>query len=367
MKITRIDVYQIPYRLLDEKYAWAKGHFVSSFLSTIVKISTDEGLTGYGEVCPLGSTYMEAYSEGIPKGIEKLGPALIGKDPRQINAINSLMDSILKGHNYIKSPIDIACWDIFGKAVGLPVCTLLGGKMMDNYLLYRAISQSSPEEMANKVARFKKEGYTRFQLKVGGNPDEDIKRIKAVLEVIQSEDIVIADANTGWLSCEALKVVNAFKGGEVYIEQPCASLEECLIIRQYTSSPFVLDEIITGVPSLLRAHGHQAMDIVNLKISRIGGLTKTKQLRDLCQSLGIAMTIEDSWGGDIATTAIAHLVGSTDPKYFFTSTDFNSYIDIQIAEDAPRREKGKLNVPIRPGLGIRIDEEILGEPVLTIK
>jgi L-alanine-DL-glutamate epimerase-like enolase superfamily enzyme len=293
MKITRIDIYQISYKLLEEKYAWAKGHFVSSFLSTIVKISTDEGITGYGEVCPLGSTYMEAYSEGIPKGIEKLGAALIGKDPCQINIINSLIDSILKGHNYIKSPIDIACWDIFGKFVGLPVCALLGGELMSSYSLYRAISQGSPEEMADRVARFREEGYSRFQLKVGGNPDDDIKRIKAVLEVVQSENIVIADANTGWLSHEALKVVNAFKEAFIHIEQPCVSLEECLIIRKHTNLPFILDEIITGVPSLLRAHRYQAMDIVNLKISRIRGLTKAKQLHDLCQSLGIGMTIED--------------------------------------------------------------------------
>ena len=109
------------------------------------------------------------------------------------------------------------------------------------------------------------------------------------------------------------------------------------------------------------------MDVVNIKISRVGGLTKARQLRDLCESLGIAMTIEDSWGGDITTTTIAHLAGSTRPDHLFSSTDFNSYVDVSLADDAPRRQHGRLEVPSGPGLGIHLDEARLGEPVLTMQ
>ncbi len=153
----------------------------------------------------------------------------------------------------------------------------------------------------------------------------------------------------------------------MYIEQPCLSLEECLTIREHTNLPMVLDELMTGVNPFLRAYKKRAMDVINIKISRVGGLTKAKQLRDLCQTLGIAMTLEDSWGGDITTTAIAHLAGSTRPEFYFTSTDFNSYNDVRLAEDAPRRKDGKLEVPTGPGLGIHVDEKRLGEPVLTLK
>ncbi len=79
------------------------------------------------------------------------------------------------------------------------------------------------------------------------------------------------------------------------------------------------------------------------------------------------MTIEDSWGGDITTAAIAHLVGSTQSEFYFTSTDFNSYNDVRLAEDAPMRKGGKLEVPSGPGLGISVDEKKLGKPVLTLK
>ena len=108
------------------------------------------------------------------------------------------------------------------------------------------------------------------------------------------------------------------------------------------------------------------MDVVNIKISRVGGLTKAKQVRDLCETLGVAMTIEDSWGGDITTATIAHLAGSTRPELLFTSTDFNSYIDTRLADDAPRRAAGRLQVPNGPGLGIHVDVGRLGAPVVSV-
>ena len=367
MKISQIDVYQVNYKLLDQKYALSRGHAVTSFISTIVKISTDEGLSGFAEVCPLGSAYMEAYARGVPSGVEEIGPLLLGQDPLQINVINNLMNKALSGHNYIKSPLDMACWDILGQAAGVPVCTLLGGCALKSFPLYRAISQGTSREMADDVARFREEGYRRFQLKVGGDPDKDVKRIKAVLKEIQPGDILVADANTGWLMHKALRVVNALKGEDLYIEQPCATIKECLAVREHTSLPMVLDEVIKGIDSLMNAYNLRAMDVVNLKISRLGGLTRAKQMKDLCQSLGIAMTIEDSWGGDITTAAIAHLVGSTKPEFYFTSTDFNSYNDVHLAEDAPMRKEGKLEVPSGPGLGIHVDEKKLGKPVLTLK
>ena len=133
---------------------------------------------------------------------------------------------------------------------------------------------------------------------------------------------------------DAMRVVRAVRDVDVYIEQPCLSYEECLSVRRHTDHPFVLDEVIDSIDMLLRGHADRAMDVVNLKISKFGGLTKPKQARDLCVSLGIAMTLEDSWGGDIITAAIAHLAHSTPPEFLFTATDFNSYVTVSIAEGA---------------------------------
>ena len=273
------------------------------------------------------------------------------------------MDTTLKGHPYVKSAIDMACWDIFGQATGQPVSNLLGGRYGDDFLLYRAISQEAPEAMAGKVAGYRAEGYRKFQLKVGGDPETDIERIRAVSAELQRGDVLIADANTGWLMHQATRVVRAVKDIDVYIEQPCETFEECYSIRKMTDHPFVLDESIDGLPILLRANSLQAMDVVNIKISKFGGLTKARQARDLCVSLGIAMTIEDSWGGDIITAAISHLAHSTPAELLFSSTDFNSYVTVSIANDAPQRNNGRLAASTNPGLGITPKMDVLGQAV----
>ena len=276
------------------------------------------------------------------------------------------MDATLKGHPYVKSAIDMACWDILGQATGQPVSNLLGGRYGDDFLLYRAISQEAPEAMAGKVAGYRAEGYRKFQLKVGGDPETDIERIRAVSAELQRGDVLIADANTGWLMHQAARVVRAVKDIDVYIEQPCETFEECYSIRKMTDHPFVLDESIDGLPILLRANSLQAMDVVNIKISKFGGLTKARQARDLCVSLGIAMTIEDSWGGDIITAAIAHLAHSTPTELLFSSTDFNSYVTISTANDAPQRNNGRLAASTAPGLGITPKMDVLGQAVFEV-
>ena len=165
------------------------------------------------------------------------------------------MDRNLKGHNYVKSPIDMACWDILGKYLEQPVWKFFGGKFGKEVNLYRAISQESSKEMSKKVKKYKKEGYTKFQLKVGGNPAEDIDRIRLIRSILDKKDILVADANTGWLMHDALIVINAIKDLDVYIEQPCISYNENLSVRKKTNKPFILDESIDSIESLLRSSG----------------------------------------------------------------------------------------------------------------
>ena len=367
MKITGIRAYRVELPLHEGSYKWSGGKSVSVFDSTIVEVQTDEGVTGWGEVCPLGPFYLPAYADGVRAGIKELGPHLIGYDPREISVLNHRMDAALQGHNYVKSGIDMACWDILGKVAGLPVCTLLGGRSGEDITLYRAISQESPAEMAAKVAGYRAEGYRRFQLKVGGDPDVDIERIFAVAAKLEKGDRLVADANTGWLLHEAMRIAAAVKDVDVYIEQPCRTYEECLTVRRHTNRPFVLDENIDSLDMLVRAQRDLAMDVVNIKISKLGGITKARQVRDMCVSFGIGMTIEDSWGGDIVTAAIAHLAHSTPQESRFTSTDFNSYVTVAFADGAPQRVNGKMSASDAPGLGISPRMDVLGAPVLEVK
>jgi len=366
MKITRILVHQVDLPLREGSYSWSGGKSLKVYDSTVVRLETDTGHVGHGEVCPLGPAYLPAYAAGVRAGLAELGPHLIGQDPTQVGVMCRFMDQRLKGHPYVKSAIDMACWDLLGLSAGVPVSTLLGGCHGESVGLYRAISQDTPERMAESVAAFRAEGYRQFQLKVGGNPDLDIARIRTVVGGLKPGEIVVADANTSWLPHQAVRVFAGIEDLDIYIEQPCLTYEECLSVRRRTRRPIVLDELIDGIPVLLRAHADRAMDVVNIKLSKVGGLTHAREMRDLCVAMGIAMTIEDSGGSDIATAAIAHLAHSTPEAFRFSVSDCNSYVTVTTADDGPRRVDGRMRAPTAPGLGITPLSAVLGKPVLTI-
>jgi L-alanine-DL-glutamate epimerase-like enolase superfamily enzyme len=368
MKIACIAVYQADLPLVDGDYCWADGKSVSVYDSTVVAVTTDSGITGYGEVVPLGPNYLASYAAGVRAGIKELGPKLLGQDPTQLSVLNAYMDYHLKGHPYVKSGLDMACWDILGKVSGLPVNTLLGGNFNTAGVnLYRAIGQDTPQKMADMITKYRGEGYKRFQLKLGGDPNIDIERIKACRAVMAAEDVLVGDSNTGWSTHQALRLVHAVKDVDVYIEQPCPSYQECCVVRNHTNLPFVLDEVVDDINSLLDAVKDGSADVVNIKISKFGGLTKAKQAVDLCAKVGLAMTIEDTWGGDITTAAILHLAHIAPEKLQFTVTDFNSYNRVRTGTiSGAEKAGGLMGLPIGPGLGVVPDWEVLGKPLFTI-
>jgi L-alanine-DL-glutamate epimerase-like enolase superfamily enzyme len=367
MKIRRVAVFQVDLPLHEGSYNWSGGKSVTLFDSTVVALQTDTGETGWGEACPLGPHYLPSYAAGVRAGIGEIGSRLLGEDPRQVDVLARKMDHWLKGHPYVKSAIDMACWDLLGKASRQPLSTLLGGAEGKDVLLYRAISQQSPEQMAARVRQYRDEGYRCFQLKVGGEPDQDIERIVAAAAVLHSGDVLIADANTGWLPHQALRVVRAIRHLDVYVEQPCEGYEQCLQVRRHSSLPFILDECMDSMAAIQRACADRAMDVVNIKISRLGGIGRARLARDFLCSQGIALTIEDSWGGDIVTAAIAHLAHSTPEHHRFTATDFNSYVSQRLATGAPARCDGRMVAGAAPGLGVEPVTAVLGEPVLEFQ
>ncbi|MDR5695380.1 MAG: mandelate racemase/muconate lactonizing enzyme family protein [Armatimonadota bacterium] len=343
------------------------GRSVRELPSTVVRVLTDTGVEGWGEVCPLGSTYLPAFAEGARSALRLLAPALIGADPRNLSEVHERMESALKGHAYAKSPLDIACWDILGKVTSEPVVTLLGGRRQDRFPLYMAVPMGSPEEMRAYVQSRKAEGIRRFQLKIGGNPREDAERVRKVIEGTDEGDLVIADANGGWRLQDAIGAVRRMEGyPRLFLEQPCPTLEECRAIRRMTTLPMIYDELVTDIPSLLVAIQEGGASGINLKISRVGGLTKARQIRDLAEALGVSLTIEDMWGGDITTAAVSHLAASTRPDLLFTVSFMNDWVQEHIAGYEPRSVGGFGRVPMGPGLGIQVDLKSLGKPLLSI-
>jgi L-alanine-DL-glutamate epimerase-like enolase superfamily enzyme len=366
MKITKISAYRVELPLVAGNYNWSFGRSITSYDLTIVRIDTDAGISGWGEACQLGPAYLPAYAAGTRTGIAEVAPDLIGADPTETEHVYWRMDMALKGHPYVKTAIDNACWDILGKAAGLPVSVLLGGRYGSDLALYRSISQDTPDNMAKEVAEHRAIGFRAFQLKVGGDADDDIARIRRVAAETKPGERVVADANTGWLPHQAARVVRAVRDLDVAIEQPCLTYEECLTIRRRTDLPFILDECMDSVEMIVRGHADGAMDAVNIKIGRVGGLTRARQIRDLCVSLGIAVTIEDSGGGDITAATVGHLAQSTPEKYRFMVTSNYFKTELRTADGAPTLNNGRMATSTEPGLGVRIRMDVLGDPILEI-
>ncbi len=345
-------------------YNWAN-QSLSRFDSTVVLIESDSGLVGAGETCPLGPVYLPAYAEGARAGIAKLAPALIGADPLNIGKINERMDASLKGHPYVKSALDMACWDLFGQATDLPVYTLLGGQRQSIVKLFKVISRKEPDEMVADLMDYQDQGFFQFQMKVGEAPEIDIERILKVAGELEPGNLLNVDANTAWRQHEAMRVVQAIRGLDVYLEQPCLTYEQCLAVRRHCGMPMILDECMDSAEIVIRGWSDSAMDAINLKINRVGGLSRAIQFRDLCMNLGIAMTVEDSWGGEIATAAIAHLAHTLPMDLHFQSSAFHEYTKVELASGAPELIDGYMKASDRPGLGVTPNMDVLGKPVFA--
>ncbi len=174
-----------------------------------MRIDTDAGLTGWGEMAPLGAFYDPSFAAGARAALAELAPALIGADPLQTIALNRRMDHVLKGHPYAKSAIDMACWDLVGKNAEQPLAEMLGGRFGDTVALYRSVPQAEPARMAEQARRYVEAGYTRIQVKVGLDPDEDIARIEAVRDALPRDVVLFADANSGWNTHQARRFLRA--------------------------------------------------------------------------------------------------------------------------------------------------------------
>jgi len=366
MKIARIDVYHCELTYVHGTYVMSGGREIRSLASTLVRVTADNGLQGWGEVCPLGATYLPAHAEGARAALALLAPALIGIDPTNLAAVNDAMDATLSGYGYAKSPIDVACWDLTGRALGVSVATLLGGVRQDRFPLYVAIPLGTPDQMTAFVLARRREGVHRFQLKVGGDPTLDGLRARQIVEATGPDDLVIADANCGWRVNDAIMAARAMEQlPRLYFEQPCPTMEECIEVRKHTTLPMVYDEVVTDLPSLLRAIREGGAGAVNLKVSRVGGLTKARLLRDVCDELGLQVTIEDAWGGDVVSATSAHLAASTRARCLFTVSFMNDWTNERIAGHQPRSADGFGSAPTGPGLGIDVDASRLGKPLFT--
>ena len=366
--IESIDVFRIEVPFRDAYIVSEYGRQIGRYDSTVVKITCSSGQVGWGEAVTLGSTYLPAYAQGVRTGIQEIAPALIGADPLGTGRINDLMDECLKGHPYVKSALDMACWDLLGQSAKLPLKVLLGGESSQRVDLYKTIYRAAPQDQAKAVQDAQAEGFRIFQLKLGGQDDTDldVERVRAVTAIARPGDKIIADVNGKWTVPQALRILRRIEDCDILIEQPCLTYEENVTVRRKTRLPFVLDESIDSPQALLRALKDDAMDAVNLKITKFGGITATKVVRDICVAARIPVSIEDSGCTDIAAAAVAHIAMSTPAQSRLCSVLGNMRLAFRTARNAPTAIDGRISFESnRPGLGVEPISEVLGKPVFS--
>jgi L-alanine-DL-glutamate epimerase-like enolase superfamily enzyme len=365
MKIKSIRAYAQFQPFRDGTYTCSGGRSAEGFDSTIVAIETDAGFIGWGEMAPLGAFYAPAFAEGARAGVRELAPHLMGQDPRQLRAIEKLMDHRFNGHPYVKSALDMACWDIAAQAADQPLAEFLGGRFGSSVTLYRSISQAAPDLMVAKARQYVAEGYRRLQVKVGLDPHDDIERLEAVRQAIPADVVLFADGNGGWNSYQARQFLLAVRHLDFTLEQPCGRYEDNAALRGVCAQPMVLDEDIDSLDALLRAK-RDGIDGVTIKIARVGGIGRARALRDLAVDLDLMVTVEDTGGAEIDTAAMAHLSLSTPQARRLHTVDFHNWVTVSHASGLAPCTGGEMRAPTKPGLGLAIDVAGLGKPFLEL-
>jgi cis-L-3-hydroxyproline dehydratase len=361
MRIVRVAAYRQLQPFRDGPYI-CRGHAEDGTDSTIALLESDDGLTGVGEMAPLGAFYAPAFAAGTRAGVAELAPLLLGLDPREPRRVRRCLDRAMLGQPNVKSALDMAVHDLAAQAAGLPLCSYLGGRYGTSVDLYRSVSQDAPGAMARSAAAYVAAGYRRIQVKVGGEPAQDVERVHAVRAAVPPGVVLFCDANGAWTTGQARAFLRATHDLDITLEQPCMSYDDCRAVRPHCPHPLVLDECIDSLPALLAAHRDGVADGVTIKIARVGGVGPAALLRDVAVDLGLPVTVEDTGGSDVDTAAMAHLSLSTPEELRIHTVDFNAWVTVGNATGMPPPEAGRLRAPDGPGLGVEVRLEELGEP-----
>ena len=366
MKITAIDVWSVPLTS-HEAYYMADGKTCDTVDSIVVRLSTDTGHAGWGEVCPIPH-YLPAYANGVAPAIAEMAPVLLGADPVGPETVMEKLNAWLIGHDYAKSAIDTALWDLTAQAANLPLYALLGGRQVADMPLYHSITCVAPDEMARMAQDAQAKGMTQFQVKLGADNDwqADVERLTKVRAAVGDGPLVYGDWNCGADKLTATRVGRAVAHLDVMLEQPCRTIEDCAHVRQATGLPMKQDETAHDIASLLKAWQMGCMDAVALKLSKFGGLSNMRAARDLCLHLGAKMCVEDTWGSDVTTAALLHLAASTPARGVMNTCDLSGYVAPRLDANGPVRNNGRIAPPEGLGLGVAPDPDALGTPVLEI-
>lgn len=366
-RIAGVRVYRCELPVVGGVFRLARTR-VSALDATLVEVVTDAGVSGFGETCPLGPAYQPEHARGARAALAELAPHLLGLDPLRIDRARAVMDDALAGHRYAKAAVDIALWDLAGKLYGARVCDLLGGAAREQVPSYYSVGVVAPDEAAAAVAARRSEGYRRVQVKVGGRPlAVDLAAIRAACTAAGPDVRLAIDANRGWTTRDAVLASQACRDLPFVLEQPCETLDEIAAIRDRVHHPLYLDEAAADLATVLTITARGLADGLGLKVTRVGGLSAMRTIRDVCATRNLPITSDDAWGGDVIAAACVHLGATVDPRLFEGVWIAQPRIDGHYDPAHPVVVRdGHLQVPSGPGLGVTPDRDVLGAPVLSV-
>lgn len=364
MKITGVHIYRTKIPL---KKSYEMSTVVGAVNNTepiIVKLDTDDGFFGYGET-DLIHGFQEDTLNTVVRDIEdKIGPAIIGVDPTNIAKVHEIMDSVVKGHSFSKSAIDIACYDILGKSLGVPVYKLLGGNVRDSIQVMWALGTDSPEANAREAAELKEFGYSTIMIKVGAlDIAKDAERVQAVRSAVGGRYPLIVDANQGWDADTAIEFWKLVKNQNIaLLEQPvhAKDIDGLARVRKHIDIPVSADESILSVEDAVKLAKSEAVDVFSIKVAKHGGIYRTKEIVTVAASFGIDCLMNSMLEEGI-TQAASLQVGVTSANLASLGHAYFSplRLDDDVTTYSQQLKDGVVSVTDKPGLGIDIREDVL--------
>lgn len=351
MKIVKVSAF--PYDLpLKEPFTIALGT-IETAKNVLVVIETDTGLKGYGEAAEMPFVTGEV-QEGIIASIERfLKPVLLGEDPRNIEKIVLKMDEVLKGNNSAKAAADIALYDLIGKIYSAPLYQILGGH--DNsYESDITIGINEPEKMAKDAMLAAAQGFSAVKIKVGKDIREDISRVENIRKAVGPDIKLRLDANQGWAPKDAVYAINRLKDFDLeLVEQPVPywDIDGLLFIKEHSDVPIMADESVFGPEEAARVIKENAVDLINIKLMKSGGLFKAKKINDMAEAAGIPCMVGCMLESKVAVTAAAHLVAAS-KNIKFVDLDSPLFMKDDFVAGGVSPRGGRITLSDSAGLGI---------------
>ncbi|MEO1019991.1 MAG: enolase C-terminal domain-like protein [Pseudomonadota bacterium] len=325
-----------------------------SATTVIVELETDEGLNGIGQTAVDAPFYGEP-AASIKTNIDVyLTPAIIGCSPLDIEHVTDVMNQAVPGHLSAKAGIDLALWDLKGKALGVPVYQLLGGKLRDGVSLMSMVHRADPQTMAEEANERMSTPYSVLKMKVGIDVNEDVARFRAVSEALDGRAVIQVDGNGGYSLGDAIRSLSQMDriGGLGMIEQPVKRLDEMAALGKRFGAPIMADESIYSPDDAIEVVKRDAAQVALLKITKHGGILNVLKIAHIAEASGIDLSVAIYY--DVIAAAAAHIAAAL-PAVTWPSPPTG--LDETILTESIEPTGLLMKVPERPGFGVEIDRD----------